>query len=257
MGKEQNYTAAYSAYLLAKSLGAAGMSDRMQLAQQKNIEKLQANALILQKNAARLAFQAGLQQAENLAETDLTQSLRLLEFLQQSYAGDRSTQNETAVLKTISEVTAGSGKPLYQAKSSRPAVDSDYTSEKDSLHSDVLPPVLQRATDSVFNYLPVPAHKPSQGIEYQKEKRGYYYSATHHLLFTFYAFSKSQYATILWRIDGSRLTRLHTFTDKFSGNPLLSPDGQMLAVRVRDSRSAFLYPENRLYAINEDNSVHY
>ena len=47
MGKEQNYTAAYSAYLLAKSLGAAGMSDKMQLAQQKNIEKLRAKPYLI------------------------------------------------------------------------------------------------------------------------------------------------------------------------------------------------------------------
>ena len=123
MGKEQNYTAAYSAYLLAKSLGATGMSDKMQLAQQRNIEKLRANA-------ARLTFQAGLQQARNMAETDLTQSLRLLEFLQQSYAGERSTQNETAVLRTISEVTANTGQAIYKTKRTRPVESTDYIAKK-------------------------------------------------------------------------------------------------------------------------------
>ena len=263
MNRQQNYTAAYSAYLLAKSLGATGMSDKMQLAQQRNIEKLRVNA-------AGLAFQAGLQQARNMADTNLTQSLRLLEFLRNTYARNRSVQNETAVLKAISEVLAGSGKPLYQAKSSRLAVDSDYISEKDTLHSDPLPPSLQQPTDSVFSQLPIPDYAPKPGFMYppmagKLQQRGYYYSAAHQLLFTFYACLyyenesqtalDSSFSTILWRTDGHRLTPLHTFANKFARLPLLSPDGQMLAAQVWVSWLGSSTRMNRLYAIQADNQV--
>ena len=241
MGRQQNYTAAYSAYLLAKSLGAAGMSDRMQLAQQKNIEKLRANA-------TRLTFQAGLQQARNMAETDLTQSLRLLEFLQQSYAGERSTQNETAVLRAISEVTANTGQAIYKAKRTRPVEPTAYITQKDTSQSDSLPRQLQQLVDTLFSQLPVPAYKPTPIFQFppligKKQQRGYYYSAANHLLFTFYAYLyheatsevplDSAFSATLWRINGTRPIALHTFSSKFDRPPRLSSDGRLLAVQLQ------------------------
>jgi WD40 repeat protein len=244
MGKEQNYTAAYSAYLLAKSLGAPGMSDKMQLAQQKNIEKLRANS-------ARLTFQAGLQQAKNLAETDLTQSLRLLEFLQHTYAGERSTQNETAVLRAISEVTANTGQAIYKAKRTRLVEPTDYITQKDTSQSDTLSRQLQQIVDTLFSQLPVPAYKPVPIFQFpplvgKKQQRGYYYSAANHLLFTFYAYLyheadsevplDSAFSTTLWRINGTRPIALHTFSSKFDRPPRLSSDGQLLAVQLQGNR---------------------
>ena len=256
MSRHQNYTAAYSAYLLAKSLGAAGMSDRMQLAQQKNIEKLRANAFILQKNAARLAFQAGLQQAENMAETDLTQSLRLLEFLQDTYCvssgHDTTDSYEGAVLRTISEVVAHAEQGLYSAKQKYAYVDTESPAlDPHRFKTDSLSASLRQQVDSIFQHVTIPDtvtqpvdrdHKRDSLIHTFHRHRGtYQFVDSLHLLFTFiihtstnaratYQDSVSQ--GILWRTDEKKLVRLHTFTAKFYDWPHLSPDGQTLAIKL-------------------------
>lgn len=78
------YAEAYSAFQLAKSLGAGGMTAQMELAKKRNLNSIQFRALI---SEARL-----------LATTDPTQSLRLLEYARQQFP------DSTTILKAIGEV---------------------------------------------------------------------------------------------------------------------------------------------------------
>lgn len=78
------YAEAYSAFQLAKSLGAEGMTAQMELAKKRNLNSIQFRALV---SEARL-----------LATTDPTQSLRLLEYARQHFP------DSTAILKVIGEV---------------------------------------------------------------------------------------------------------------------------------------------------------
>lgn len=240
----EEFSAAYSAYLLAKSLGASGMVENMLEAQRRNIKKLQ-------DNAARLAFQAGLQQAKTLSDTNLTQSLRLLEFLRKTYPNPTGS-NEAEVLRTVSEVVTKTEQGLYKIKKRRPERPTDYVASADTVKSDGLTKTLQRQVDSVFQQLSVPPYKPRPGFDMppltgEKEQRGYHYIARHHLLFTFYSYPyayheqdktvklDSSFSAILWLTDGDHLTRLHTFVNKFGRLPRVSPDGRTLVVQLEVS----------------------
>jgi|GEM_PF-6876510 len=101
--KKSAFVEAYSAFLLAKSLGAAGMSDRMKTAQDQNLAEIR-------KSGNRLLFQAGLQTARAMAEENLTQSLRLLHFVD-THA--QTPADRAAVLRTLSEVTTNSDQWVY------------------------------------------------------------------------------------------------------------------------------------------------
>lgn len=78
------YAEAYSAFQLAKSLGAGGMTTQMELAKKRNLNSIQFRALV---SEARL-----------LATTDPTQSLRLLEYARQQFP------DSSVLLKVIGEV---------------------------------------------------------------------------------------------------------------------------------------------------------
>lgn len=78
------YAEAYSAFQLAKSLGAGGMTAQMELAKKRNLNSIQFRALI---SEARL-----------LATTDPTQSLRLLDYAREKFP------DSTTILKVIGEV---------------------------------------------------------------------------------------------------------------------------------------------------------
>lgn len=101
--QQSAFVEAYSAFLLAKSLGAPGMSDRMKTAQDQNLAQIR-------KSGNRLLFQASLQEARALAEDNLTQSLRLLHFVD-THA--QSAADRAAVLRTLSEVTTNSDQWVY------------------------------------------------------------------------------------------------------------------------------------------------
>ncbi len=101
--QQSAFVEAYSAFLLAKSLGAPGMSDRMKTAQDQNLAQIR-------KSGNRLLFQASLQEARALAEDNLTQSLRLLHFVD-THA--QSPADRAAVLRTLSEVTTNSDQWVY------------------------------------------------------------------------------------------------------------------------------------------------
>ncbi|WP_375445258.1 hypothetical protein [uncultured Fibrella sp.] len=78
------YAQAYTAFQLARSLGAANMAAQMELAKKRNLNSIQLRALL---NEARL-----------LAATDPTQSLRLLEYARSVFP------DSTSLLKAIGEV---------------------------------------------------------------------------------------------------------------------------------------------------------
>ncbi len=78
------YAEAYSAFQLAKSLGAEGMTTQMELAKKRNLNSIQLRALMAE---SRL-----------LATTDPTQSLRLLEYAHQKFP------DSTNLLKIMGEV---------------------------------------------------------------------------------------------------------------------------------------------------------
>ncbi len=79
-----HYAEAYSAFQLAKSLGAEGMTAQMELAKKRNLNSIQLRALI--------------SEAHLLATTDPTQSLRLLEYARQQFP------DSAVLLKVIGEV---------------------------------------------------------------------------------------------------------------------------------------------------------
>ena len=255
--RQQQFTAAYSAYLLAKSLGASGMSDKMQNAQQQNIRQLQANDEQLRANATRLLFQAGLQQAENMADTNLTQSLRLLELLRNTYH-DSTGQNEAAVLRAVSNVVTNSEQGLYKTNQPQPDVNYDSVENarlqaaKITVATDSLPTALRQQVDSVFRRITVPNTNTivltKEGvmdgtIQVPVYQRGeYQFMATQQILFTFVTHFSAYYglpaerdslnSVILWRTDGNRLTRLHTFRTSFANTPYCSSDGRLLAAKL-------------------------
>ncbi|MBC7892725.1 MAG: hypothetical protein H7Y12_10965, partial [Sphingobacteriaceae bacterium] len=105
-----DYTRAYSAFQLAKSLGAEGMSVRMAEAQRRNLESIR-------QAARRLTFQAALQEAQVLSKTDLTQGLRLLQWADRTLAdtGALATTraDQAAVLRGVTTAVVGSEQPLY------------------------------------------------------------------------------------------------------------------------------------------------
>ncbi|QHV99516.1 WD40 repeat domain-containing protein [Spirosoma endbachense] len=262
--RQRQYTAAYSAFLLAKSLGASGMSDKMQNAQQKNSKQLQDNAVQLRANSVRLAFQAGLQQARNIADTNLTQSLRLLEFLRNTY--DSTSRNEAAVLRIISEVVANSEQGLYQTNRTRRLSSNEFASENDTVRSDSLPQKLQQQVDSVFRQLTVPPYQPIKGFQAslpigKKEPGGYHFIAAHHLLFTYYTYfyydtnseekRDSSNSVILWRTDGDHLIPIHTFINQFDNLPRLSSDGQILALQLKLNKGGATVKIDSIYQVTD------
>ena len=82
--RASQYSEAYTAFQLARSLGAANMASQMELAKKRNINSIQLRALLAEARA----------QASN----DPTQSLRLLEYARSKFP------DTTAILKAIGEV---------------------------------------------------------------------------------------------------------------------------------------------------------
>ena len=78
------YSEAYTAFQLARSLGAPDMASQMELAKKRNINSIQLRALLAEARAQ--------------ASTDPTQSLRLLEYARSKFP------DSTVILKAIGEV---------------------------------------------------------------------------------------------------------------------------------------------------------
>ncbi len=83
--RASRYSEAYTAFQLARSLGAPNMAGQMELAKKRNINSIQLRALLAEARA----------QASN----DPTQSLRLLEYARSKFP------DSTAILKAIGEVS--------------------------------------------------------------------------------------------------------------------------------------------------------
>lgn len=83
--RASRYSEAYTAFQLARSLGAPNMASQMELAKKQNINSIQLRALLAEARA-----QAG---------TDPTQSLRLLEYARSKFP------DSTTILKAIGEVS--------------------------------------------------------------------------------------------------------------------------------------------------------
>ncbi len=82
--RASQYSEAYTAFQLARSLGAPDMATQMELAKKRNINSIQLRALLAEARAQ--------------ATTDPTQSLRLLEYARSKFP------DSTAILRAIGEV---------------------------------------------------------------------------------------------------------------------------------------------------------
>ncbi len=234
-----DYTRAYSAFQLAKSLGAQGMSVRMAEAQRRNLESIR-------RAARQLTFQAALQEAQTLSKTDLTQSLRLLQWADRTLADTgvaaTSRADQAAVLRAVTTAVVGSEQPLY--------LDTVGVG-RGNLTVRLPFQASPGGRFVVFNRALWQNAFEGRGLKRvhsfaDPRGQGYaVFSADNRFLLWVQPEGK---ADTLWALgDRQRAEPVHVFTHApYQQAPVFSPDGQFLLTQTRESRTLWRLDDDYL-----------